>query len=203
METRFILKRIFDIIFSILGIILLSPFLIIISIIIKCTSEGPILFKQTRVGKNNKDFKILKFRTMIPDAESRGLKITVGEDPRITGVGKFLRKYKLDEFPQIFNVLFGEMSLVGPRPEVRKYVDLYTEEQLKVLSVRPGVTDLASIKYKDENKVLAESTNPENTYINLIMQEKLKINLDYLDNASVLFDIKLILKTIKEVFISR
>lgn len=192
-------KRIFDILFSSIGLILISPILLVISIIIKITSEGPILFKQVRVGKDNKDFKILKFRTMIVDADKKGLKITVKDDPRITKIGKFLRKTKLDELPQLFNVLLGDMSFVGPRPEVRKYVDLYTEEQKQVLSVRPGITDLASIKYRNENELLDQSTNPEDTYINEIMPSKLKINLDYVKNINLVNDIKLILLTIKTV----
>lgn len=192
-------KRIFDILFSSIGLILISPILLVISIIIKITSEGPILFKQVRVAKDNKDFKILKFRTMIVDADKKGLKITVKDDPRITKIGKFLRKTKLDELPQLFNVLLGDMSFVGPRPEVRKYVDLYTEEQKQVLSVRPGITDLASIKYRNENELLDQSTNPEDTYINEIMPSKLKINLDYVKNINLVNDIKLILLTIKTV----
>lgn len=192
-------KRIFDILFSSIGLILISPILLVISIIIKITSEGPILFKQVRVGKDNKDFKILKFRTMIVDADKKGLKITVKDDPRITKIGKLLRKTKLDELPQLFNVLLGDMSFVGPRPEVRKYVDLYTEEQKQVLSVRPGITDLASIKYRNENELLDQSTNPEDTYINEIMPSKLKINLDYVKNINLVNDIKLILLTIKTV----
>lgn len=192
-------KRIFDILFSSIGLILISPILLVISIIIKITSEGPILFKQVRVGKDNKDFKILKFRTMIVDADKKGLKITVKDDPRITKIGKFLRKTKLDELPQLFNVLLGDMSFVGPRPEVRKYVDLYTEEQKQVLSVRPGITDLASIKYRNENELLDQSSNPEETYINEIMPSKLKINLDYVKNINLVNDIKLILLTIKTV----
>lgn len=192
-------KRIFDILFSSIGLILISPILLVISIIIKITSEGPILFKQVRVGKDNKDFKILKFRTMIVDADKKGLKITVKDDPRITKIGKLLRKTKLDELPQLFNVLLGDMSFVGPRPEVRKYVDLYTEEQKQVLSVRPGITDLASIKYRNENELLDQSSNPEETYINEIMPSKLKINLDYVKNINLVNDIKLILLTIKTV----
>lgn len=202
-KSVLISKRIFDIFFGLIGTIILSPFLIIISILIKLTSEGPVLFKQTRVGLNNKDFKILKFRTMIPDAEKKGLKITVGEDPRITGIGKFLRKYKLDELPQIINVLKGDMSVVGPRPEVRKYVDHYTKEQMQVLTARPGVTDLASVKYKNENEVLGRSSNPEETYINEVMQEKLRINLDYITHANIIYDLKLILLTVKEVFFDK
>lgn len=171
MKVNYCIKCILDFIFSFIGTIILLPFMIIISIVIKGTSKGPILFKQERVGKDGKPFKILKFRTMVPDAEKLGLKITVGKDPRVTKVGEFLRKYKLDELPQILNILKGDMSFVGPRPEVKKYVDLYTEDQKKVLSIRPGVTDLASIEYKDENIILDKSENPEETYINEIMQK--------------------------------
>ena len=144
------IKRIFDIVFSISGLILLSPVLIVIAILIRFDSKGPVLYKQTRVGRNNKDFKLLKFRTMNPDSDSKGLLTVGGRDPRITKTGYYLRKFKLDEFPQLINVLYGEMSFVGPRPEVRKYVDLYTEDQKKVLDVSPGITDVASIKYKNE-----------------------------------------------------
>lgn len=192
-------KRIFDILMSLIGIIILSPFLIIIAIIIKISDPGPILFKQVRVGKDNKDFKILKFRTMSPDLKGNSLQITSSHDPRITKIGKVLRKLKLDELPQLFNVLFGDMSLVGPRPEVRRYVDIYNEEQKKVLKVKPGITDLASIKYRNENDLLAASNDPEKTYIEEIMPEKLKINQEYINKASVLYDIKLILKTIRVV----
>lgn len=193
-------KRIFDIISSILGLILFSPFLIIISILILIDSKGGIFFKQQRVGKNNIDFSLLKFRTMKVDSEKQGQLTISNKDSRITKVGSFLRKYKLDEIPQLINVLKGEMSVVGPRPEVRKYVNLYTPEQLKVLTVKPGLTDLASLKYINENEILSKSSTPEKTYIEEIMQEKLKLNMEYIAKNNLWFDIQLIFKTIGKLF---
>lgn len=190
------IKRAFDFVSSFLGIIVLSPVLLIICISIKITSPGPILFKQKRVGINGKCFNILKFRTMVVDAEKMGKQITVGADKRITSAGKFLRKYKLDELPQLFNVLKGDMSLVGPRPEVPRYVELYNEEQRKVLNVRPGITDLASLRYRDENDILGEVNNPEEYYINTIMPDKLSLNLEYINNNNFFYDIGIIFKTI-------
>lgn len=191
-----ILKRLFDIVASFIGIILLSPFLIIIAIFIKLGSNGPVFFKQERVGLKGKHFLILKYRTMIVDAEKYGKQITVGKDNRITAVGSFLRKYKLDELPQLINVLKGDMSLVGPRPEVPRYVKLYSKEQLKVLDVRPGITDLASLRYSDENELLGTVENPEEYYVNVIMKDKLDLNLEYIDKSNVFYDIVIILKTI-------
>ena len=159
-----IVKRIFDFFAALIGIIILSPIFIIVSIAIKLDSPGNIMFLQKRVGKCGKEFDIFKFRTMVTNAERLGKQITVGKDNRITKVGAFLRKYKIDELPQLFNVLKGDMSLVGPRPEVPKYVALYNEEQKKVLSVRPGITDLASLKYSDENDILGKVENPEKCY---------------------------------------
>lgn len=189
-------KRVFDILASGIGIIVLSPILIVIAIAIKCDSNGEILFKQKRVGMNEKTFNIFKFRTMVTDAEKLGKQITVGNDCRITKIGSFLRKYKLDELPQLFNVLLGDMSLVGPRPEVPRYVELYTDEQREVFKVRPGITDLASLKYSDENDILANIENPEEHYINVIMQDKLELNLEYIKKSNVFFDIYIIIKTI-------
>lgn len=191
-----ILKRLFDVVASFIGIILLSPFLIIIAIFIKLGSNGPVFFKQERVGLKGKYFLILKYRTMIVDAEKYGKQITVGKDNRITAVGSFLRKYKLDELPQLINVLKGDMSLVGPRPEVPRYVKLYSKEQLKVLDVRPGITDLASLRYSDENELLGTVENPEEYYVNVIMKDKLDLNLEYIDKSNVFYDIVIILKTI-------
>ena len=192
-------KRFFDIIVSLIGIIILGIFLIIISIIIKCTSEGPVFFKQIRVGQSGKEFKIFKFRTMVVNAESLGTQITIGKDKRITKIGHFLRKYKIDELPQLFNVFIGEMSFVGPRPEVPKYVAMYNETQRKVLSVRPGITDLASIRYRNEKEILGRAKNAdeaEDMYINEIMPDKLKLNLEYIEKSNVFFDIYIIFKTI-------
>ena len=194
------MKRIFDIVFSFIGIIILLPIFILISLIILFASKGGIFYRQTRVGKNNKDFKIFKFRTMYPDSDKKGL-LTVGSrDSRITKPGYFLRKYKLDELPQLFNVFIGDMSFVGPRPEVRKYVEMYNDEQKKVLSVRPGITDYTSIKYRNENDILAKSKNPEQTYIKEIMPAKLELNLKYIREKSTITDLKIIFKTILKIF---
>ena len=193
------IKRIFDIVFSFAGLIILSPVYIVIAIFIKLDSKGPVLYKQTRVGRNNKDFKLLKFRTMNPDSDSKGLLTVGGRDPRITKTGYYLRKFKLDEFPQLINVLYGEMSFVGPRPEVRKYVDLYTEDQKKVLDVSPGITDVASIKYKNENDLLEKAEDPEKYYIEKIMPDKIKLNLEYINERSFFKDFKVILRTLSAV----
>lgn len=190
------LKRGFDLITSTIGFILISPILLIISILIKVTSEGPVLFKQKRVGRYGKEFNILKFRTMVVNAEKLGNQITIGKDSRITKVGAVLRKYKLDELPQLINVIRGDMSLVGPRPEVPKYVNLYNDEQRKVLNVRPGITDYASIEYRDENSILGRVDNPEEYYINVIMPHKINLNMKYIEKNNVLIDIKIILRTI-------
>lgn len=195
-RIQLIIKRIFDFTVSSIGIIIISPILLVISILIKLDSKGPILFKQIRVGKNGKPFKIFKFRTMVVDAEKKGMQITVGRDSRITKSGHVLRKTKLDELPQLFNVLTGEMSFVGPRPEVPRYVEMYDENQKSILKVRPGITDLASIKYRNENDLLAKSLDPEATYINEIMPKKIELNIEYLKNMSVLYDIKLIIRTV-------
>jgi lipopolysaccharide/colanic/teichoic acid biosynthesis glycosyltransferase len=189
------MKRIFDLFFSFLGILFLLPIYIIIAILIKIDSNGDILYKQERIGKNGIPFYVLKFRTMIPNAFSKGA-LTVGSrDPRVTNIGFYLRKYKLDELPQLFNVFLGEMSFVGPRPEVKKYTDLYNAEQKKVLSVAPGITDYASIKFRNENDLLSESDDPEKLYINQIMPEKLNLNLKYINDNNVFKDIKIIFNT--------
>ena len=166
----------------------------------KTDSKGPVIYKQTRVGKDGKDFSVLKFRSMKQDSESKGLLTVGGKDPRITKTGYFIRKYKLDELPQIINVLKGEMSFVGPRPEVRKYVSLYDESQKKVLYVNPGITDVASIKYRNENELLEGSDDPETFYIKEIMPVKLKMNLEYINDRSFFKDIKVILNTLKTIF---
>lgn len=192
------LKRIFDIIASFCGIIMLFPIMIIIGIIIKLTSKGPILFKQVRVTKNGKLFKINKFRTMKENSEGNK-QITVGNDLRITGIGKVLRKTKLDELPQLFNVIKGEMSLVGPRPEVPKYVNLYTEEQRKILEVPAGITDYASIYFSNESELLGKSGDPEKFYIEKIMPYKIELNQKYIQNIGILTDIKIIILTILKI----
>jgi lipopolysaccharide/colanic/teichoic acid biosynthesis glycosyltransferase len=189
------MKRIFDLFFSFLGILFLLPIYIIIAILIKIDSNGDILYKQERIGKNGIPFYVFKFRTMIPNAFSKGA-LTVGSrDPRVTNIGFYLRKYKLDELPQLFNVFLGEMSFVGPRPEVKKYTDLYNAEQKKVLSVAPGITDYASIKFRNENDLLSESDDPEKLYIDQIMPEKLNLNLKYINDNNVFKDIKIIFNT--------
>ena len=192
------LKRIFDIISSLFGLILLLPFMIIIAILIKLDSKGPIFFKQVRVTKNGREFKIFKYRTMRVGSDKFS-QITVGKDSRITKVGDFLRKYKLDEIQQLINVLIGDMSLVGPRPEVPKYVALYTEEQREILKVRAGITDYASIEFSNENDILANEADPEKAYIEKIMPRKIELNKKYLSEISVMTDIKIILLTIKKI----
>lgn len=194
------MKRLFDFFCSLIGVLVLSPIFILLAIAIKLESKGPVLFLQTRVGKNNIDFKLFKFRSMYVNAEARG-QLTVGmRDPRITRVGYYLRKFKLDELPQLFNVLLGDMSLVGPRPEVRKYVNYYTPQQMLVLSVKPGITDYASIKFINENELLAQAANPEQFYIEDIMPQKLSINLEYINNKSLFKDITIIFNTIFKIF---
>ena len=188
-------KRLFDICASAFGILILTIPFIIVSIAIKIESKGPVIFKQERVGLNGKHFKIWKFRSMVVNAESKGLQITSKEDSRVTKVGKIIRKLKIDELAQLFNVLFGQMSFVGPRPEVPKYVEMYTEEQRNVLSVKPGITDLASIEYCDENNLLDSSEDPEKTYIEEIMPKKLALNIEYIEKAGFFYDIGLIFKT--------
>ena len=193
------MKRFLDVILSVLVLIILSPLFIIIAIIITCESRGGVIYSQTRVGRYNKDFKLLKFRTMYTGSDQKGL-ITVGEhDARITPFGYFLRKSKMDEFPQLLNIIKGDMSIVGPRPEVRHYVDMYTEEQLKVLSVRPGLTDFASLVYIDENKLLENQEDPEEFYIKEMMPRKLELNLKYIEQQSVKTDTILIFKTLKAI----
>lgn len=171
----------------------------VLAIWIKLDSSGPVFYRQVRVGRHNKDFRIYKFRSMKVGADKQGLITVGGHDPRITRSGYFIRKYKLDEFPQLINVFVGDMSLVGPRPEVRKYVDMYTPEQMHVLDVRPGVTSLASIRYRNENELLDKAEDPDQFYIDVVMQDKLAIDLEYVRNASFWYDIKLIFQTFWEI----
>ncbi|EGQ79618.1 glycosyltransferase [Fusobacterium animalis ATCC 51191] len=192
------LKRIFDVTLSLFGLIILLPFMLIIAILIKIDSKGPVFFKQIRVTKNGKEFKIFKYRTMRVGSDKYS-QITVGKDDRITKIGSFLRKYKLDEIPQLINVLIGDMSLVGPRPEVPKYAALYTDEQKEILRVRAGITDYASIEFSDENDLLASEEEPEKAYIEKIMPKKIELNKKYLSEISILTDIKIILLTIKKI----
>ncbi len=193
------MKRIFDFVLATIFLILLAPIFIFIAIRIKLDSKGSVFYKQVRVGLNGKDFGIYKFRSMFVGADKKGLLTVGGNDARITKPGIFLRKYKLDELPQLINVFFGDMSIVGPRPEVRKYVDLYSKEQLLVLSVKPGITDYASIAYSRENEILAKATDPEATYINEIMPDKLALNLKYIREQSFVIDIKIILQTLVKI----
>ncbi len=193
------MKRLFDIIASSIGLIILSPVFLLLAIWIKLDSKGPVFYRQTRVGKDNKDFRLYKFRSMRPDSDKHGLITVGGRDPRVTRSGYFIRKYKLDEFPQLINVFLGQMSLVGPRPEVRKYVDMYTPEQMNVLSVKPGITSLASIRYRNENEILAQADDPDRCYIEKVMPDKLEIDLQYVNQASFLNDIKLIFSTFKAI----
>lgn len=190
------MKRLFDIVASALGLIILSPLFIVLAIWIKLDSKGPVFYRQVRVGKNNKDFRIYKFRSMRVGADKGSLVTIGGHDPRITRSGYFIRKYKFDELPQLINVLIGDMSLVGPRPEVRHYVDYWTPEQMHVLDVKPGITDPASIRFRNENELLNKAEDPEKYYIEVIMQEKNKLYLEYVDKHSFFYDIALIFKTL-------
>lgn len=192
-------KRVFDLFFSLLGVAILLPLFIAIAIWIKIDSPGTIFFRQVRIGRFGREFKIYKFRTMIQGAEKLGKQITIANDRRVTSSGRFLRKYKLDELPQLFNVIKGEMSLVGPRPEVPKYVALYTSEQRRVLEVLPGITDLASMKFHNESELLQDMNNSENFYIHEIMPRKLELNMEYITRFSLVFDLVIILKTLKRV----
>ena len=195
------IKRSFDIICALCGLIILSPVLLLIIVLIKLTSTGPVFFRQTRVGQYERLFQIHKFRTMIVNAEASGLKITVGRDLRITSIGHFLRKTKLDELPQLIDVLMGTMSLVGPRPEVPEYVQYYTNEiKAIVLNVRPGITDWASIKMIDENDILARASDPQQAYIQQILPEKLAYAVRYVQTRSLRLDVYLILLTISKIF---
>lgn len=189
------MKRLFDIVASGLGLIVLSPFFLILAIWIKLDSKGPVFYRQVRVGCGNKDFRIFKFRSMRVGADKGSLVTIGGHDPRVTKSGYFIRKFKFDELPQLINVFLGDMSLVGPRPEVRHYVDYWTPEQMHVLDVRPGITDPASIKFRNENELMEKAEDPEKYYIEVIMQEKIKLYLEYVEKHSFFYDIALIFKT--------
>ncbi len=193
------IKRLFDIIFSFFGLIFLFPLLVIIALLIKIESKGPIFYLQKRVGKHNKDFKIFKFRTMFIGSDKKGL-LTLGDkDPRVTKTGYILRKYKLDEFPQLINVLVGNMSFVGPRPEVRKYINHYSKEDLMILSVKPGITDYASIEFRDEAELLKATNNPEKLYLESILPQKIALNKKYINSKNLFIDLNIIFKTILTV----
>lgn len=201
--SSLVLKRIFDVAVALFLIILLALPMAVIALLIKCTSKGPVIYKQVRVTAFGKRFKIFKFRSMRTDADSKGELLTVGEDSRVTKVGRFIRKFRLDELPQIFHVLSGKMSIVGTRPEVPKFTDKYTNEMLATLLLPAGVTSLASIKFKDEAELLADSSDVDKTYVETILPQKMKYNLEYIENFSFIGDIKLIFKTVAEVFSSR
>lgn len=189
------MKRLFDIVASGLGLLVLSPLFILVAVWIKLDSEGPVFYRQVRVGRYNKDFRIFKFRSMRVGSDKGSLVTIGGRDPRVTRCGYLIRKYKIDELPQLINVFIGDMSLVGPRPEVRHYVNYWTPEQMHVLDVRPGITDPASIKFRNENELLEKADDPEKFYIEVIMQEKIELYLHYVKNASLGHDIKLIFQT--------
>lgn len=194
------MKRIFDIVLSLFGLIILAPFFILVALLIVMDSRGGVFYRQVRVGKDGKDFYLFKFRSMRTDADKKGLLITVGgRDSRITRMGYYIRKYKVDELPQLLNVFFGDMSLVGPRPEVRRYVDMYNAEQKMVLTVKPGITDYASIEYSNENELLGKATDPEKVYIEEIMPTKLKLNLKYIAEQGIVTDLKIIFKTLAKI----
>lgn len=189
-------KRAFDLFWSILGLVVLSPLLLLVALLVKVEDGGPIFFRQVRIGRGGRPFRIWKFRTMVVDAEHRGRALTVGEDSRITRIGRHLRSTKLDEFPQLLNVVAGEMSLVGPRPEVPRYVERYSEAQRAILGLRPGITDLASIKYRHESELLGQAEDPEATYVNEVLPDKIRINLAYAAGAGVGSDFLVILATL-------
>lgn len=189
------MKRLFDVVASGVGLLLLSPLFLLVAIWIKLDSPGPVFYRQVRVGQYNQDFRIFKFRSMRVGADKGSLVTIGGRDPRVTRSGYFIRKFKIDELPQLINVFIGDMSLVGPRPEVRHYVDYWTKEQLRVLDVRPGITDPASIKFRNENELLEKAEDAEKYYIEVIMQEKLRLYLEYVEKHSFWFDIKLIFQT--------
>lgn len=190
------LKRAFDVVASGCGLLVLSPVLLAVAAWVKLDSPGPVFYRQVRVGRGGKDFRIFKFRSMRVGSDKGSLITVGGHDSCITKSGYFIRKYKIDELPQLINVFIGDMSLVGPRPEVRKYVDLYTPEQRKVLDVRPGITDVASIKYRNENEILGAVENPDEYYINVIMPDKIRLNLDYLAKRSFFKDLEVIFATV-------
>ncbi|MFR4024844.1 MAG: sugar transferase [Alistipes indistinctus] len=194
------MKRTFDLIASSLGLLLLSPLFLMLAIWIKIDSEGPVFYRQVRVGKGNRDFRLFKFRSMRVGSDRKGLITVGGRDPRVTRSGYYIRKYKARRACRsLINVFTGDMSLVGPRPEVRKYVDLYTPEQMHVLDVRPGITDPASIRYRNENELLAQVEDPDRYYVEVIMQDKLQLNLEYVEKQSFRFDLQLIFKTFSEI----
>jgi len=196
-----LLKRPIDMIISSLALIVLSPLFVVAALLVKCTSRGPAFYWQTRVGRGGRFFRIVKFRSMIADADKKGPDITSSGDPRVTSVGSVFRKLKIDELPQLWNVLAGDMSLVGPRPELPRYVLDYSQEELGVLCVRPGITDTASIRYRHEEEILARSGDPEEYYRNVVLRHKLALNLEYMRNMSFWYDARMVLQTIRCLFV--
>jgi len=197
------MKRTFDVVFSFLGLVILSPILLIVSIIIRKEDRGPVIYKSKRTGLSGRTFTMFKFRTMIVDADKAGPGSTSDSDIRITRIGRILRKYKIDEIPQLFNVLTGQMSFVGPRPEIKKFTDLYTDEEKLILSVKPGITDWASIWNSDEGKILDGSLDPDKAYLELIRPEKIRLQLKYVKNHNFFIDLKIIFLTLKKIIIKR
>ena len=195
------MKRLFDIIGAVFGVMLFFPVFLVAALLVKLDSRGPVFFRQERIGRDFKPFLIYKFRTMVQNADRIGGSITLGEDPRITRVGRFLRKAKIDELPQLMNVLKGDMSLVGPRPEVPEYVKLFRSDYAEILKIRPGITDLASIKYRDEAAVLRKSDNPEKEYLTRTLPDKVALAKEYVQRSSLLFDVTLILKTLRKLLV--
>jgi lipopolysaccharide/colanic/teichoic acid biosynthesis glycosyltransferase len=193
------MKRLIDIAASTVGIVFLSPLLLVAAALVRLSSPGPVLFRQVRIGRGFRPFTILKFRTMVVDAPKLGAAITCGDDPRITAIGRFLRKTKLDELPQLFNVLRGDMSLVGPRPEVPRYVEMFREDFAEILAVRPGITDLASITYRNESEILGRARDPQAEYVERILPDKIRLAKEYRRRSSVLFDLRLIVRTIAAI----
>jgi lipopolysaccharide/colanic/teichoic acid biosynthesis glycosyltransferase len=189
-------KRFFDIFFSFFGLLFLLPLFIIVAVLIKVNSDGPVFFRQERIGKDFRTFRIFKFRTMSMNTKKEGSLVTVAGDKRVTKIGALLRKTKIDELPQLLNVLKGDMSMVGPRPEVKKYVDLFKAEYKKLLTIKPGITDPASIKYSEEERVLALSQSWEDEYIKKVLPEKIRLSMTYVEEHNIVTDVKLILRTI-------
>ena len=194
------MKRVFDILMATIGLILLSPLFLLVAVLIKLDSAGRIFFRQERIGKRFRPFLIYKFRTMVENAAQIGTEITYGNDPRITRIGRLLRKTKIDELPQIINVLKGEMSLVGPRPEIRQYVEFFQRDYEEILKVRPGISDMASLKYSDEASLLGKARNPGEEYISRVLPDKIRLAREYIKHSSLLFDLRLIFKTLLKLF---
>jgi lipopolysaccharide/colanic/teichoic acid biosynthesis glycosyltransferase len=194
------MKRLLDIVVSLVGLICLLPLMLLVAVLIKLDSSGPVFFRQERIGRGFRPFQILKFRTMLNNAQTKGRLITLAQDPRITRVGRILRQTKIDELPQLINVLKGEMSLVGPRPEVSRYVRAFQKDYEEILKVRPGMTDLASLKYRNEEAILSNSDDPDEEYVSHVLPDKIRLAKDYLERSSFLFDLSLIFKTLFKLF---